>query len=157
MLSIKEKIYSDSKWKILINDRYTTISSHIFLPYVCSSFKKLWFKWSLWGTGLNLEWFKSCGLRCNLRLRGLSASSQKIEPHKWPFYDHFWPFFCQLYGYLSQNWGSDGHFEVLKKSKSQLVQNLWHKTQMSILVQNCKKPEMELFAFCIITHEPIRI
>ena len=36
---------------------------------------------------------------------------------KWLFYNHFWPFFCQLYGYLSQNWGSDGHFDVLNGSK----------------------------------------
>ena len=26
--------------------------------------------------------------------------------------------FCQLYGYLSQKWDLDGHFEVLKESKS---------------------------------------
>ena len=41
---------------------------------------------------------------------------------KWLFYDHFWPFFCQLLGNLSQNWGSDGHFEVLYGSTSWLVQ-----------------------------------
>ena len=29
----------------------------------------------------------------------------------------------------SQNWRSDGHFEVLNRSKSQLVQKLWHKMQ----------------------------
>ena len=37
---------------------------------------------------------------------------------KWPCSDHFWPFFCHLYVYLSQNWGLDGHFEVLNRSKS---------------------------------------
>ena len=36
----------------------------------------------------------------------------------------FWPFFGQLYLHLWQNWGSDGHFEVLNRSKSWLVQNL---------------------------------
>ena len=34
------------------------------------------------------------------------------------FYNHFWPFFCQLYVYLSQKQGSDGHFKMLKESKS---------------------------------------
>ena len=47
--------------------------------------------------------------------------------HKWPFYDYFWAFFCHLYVHLSQNWASDGHFEVLHGSKSQLVQKLWRK------------------------------
>ena len=31
---------------------------------------------------------------------------------------HFWPFFHQLNVHLLQNWGSDGHFEVLNGSKS---------------------------------------
>ena len=31
---------------------------------------------------------------------------------KWPFFYFFW----QLHGYLSQNWDSDGHFEVLSVS-----------------------------------------
>ena len=31
------------------------------------------------------------------------------------------------------------------------------KTQMSGFVQNCKKSEMEIFAFYVITFEPIRI
>ena len=30
-------------------------------------------------------------------------------------------------------------------------------TQMSVFVQNCKKWKMEIFAFCIITFEPIEI
>ena len=63
---------------------------------------------------LNLNWFKSYGLR--LRPKASSANFWKIETDKWPFYDHIWPFFCQLYVYLSQNWGSDGHFEVLNQS-----------------------------------------
>ena len=31
------------------------------------------------------------------------------------------------------------------------------KTQMSVFVQNCKKSEMEIFAFYVITFEPIKI
>ena len=29
------------------------------------------------------------------------------------------------------------------------------KIQMSLFVQNCKETEMEMFAFCVITFEPI--
>ena len=38
--------------------------------------------------------------------------------YKWPLYDLFWPFFSHMYVYLSQNWGSDGPFEVPNGSKS---------------------------------------
>ena len=31
------------------------------------------------------------------------------------------------------------------------------KTQMCVFVQNYKKTEMEIFAFCVIIHEPIKI
>ena len=31
------------------------------------------------------------------------------------------------------------------------------KTRMSVFVQNFKKTEMEIFAFCVITFEQIRI
>ena len=31
------------------------------------------------------------------------------------------------------------------------------KTQMSFFLQNCKKMEIEIFAFCVITFEPIKI
>ena len=68
--------------------------------------------------GLNLDWVKSYSLRCSLRPRASSVNSQKIATDKWPFYDHIWPFFRQLHVYLSKNRHSDGHFEVLNKSKS---------------------------------------
>ena len=50
---------------------------------------------------------------------------KRMSLYIWPLYDHFWPFICHLYVHLSQNWGSDGHFEVLNRSKSWLVQKLW--------------------------------
>ena len=54
--------------------------------------------------GLNLDWFKSYGLRCRWRLRACLANFKKIATDKWTFYYHIWPFFCQLYVYLSQSW-----------------------------------------------------
>ena len=44
-----------------------------------------------------------------------------------------WPFsaiICHMFVHFSQNWGSDGHFEVLNWSEFWLVQKLWHKTQI---------------------------
>ena len=38
--------------------------------------------------------------------------------------------FCYLHKYLSQNLGADGHYKRLNVSKSQLDQNLWHKSQI---------------------------
>ena len=81
-------------------------------------------------TGLNIDWFKNYGLRCKLRPRGCLANFQNIATDRWTFYYHIWPFFCQLYGYLSQKWDSDGHFQVLNRSKYWLVQRLWHKMQI---------------------------
>ena len=45
--------------------------------------------------------------------------------YKWPLYDLFWPFFCHVCVYLSQKWGSDGHFELLNGSESWFGQKLW--------------------------------
>ena len=86
-------------------------------------------------TGLNLDWFKSYGLRCRWR------------PRTCLFYHHIWPFFRQLYVYLSQN--LIGTIDMTQNTKTQ-------KTQISVFVQNCKKLKMEIFAFCVITFEPIR-
>jgi hypothetical protein len=69
--------------------------------------------------------------------------------------------FCQLHVCLLQNWDSDDHFEVLnlnwyksydKKHKNAKKQ----KMQTSVFVKkNGKKKEMEIFAYCVITFEPI--
>ena len=40
------------------------------------------------------------------------------------YLNHFWPYFRQLYVGLSQNWGSDSHFEVLNGSKSWILK-IW--------------------------------
>ena len=45
--------------------------------------------------------------------------------YKWPLFDLFWPLFHRMCVYLSQNLGSDGHFEVLNGSKSWLGKTLW--------------------------------
>ena len=70
--------------------------------------------------------------------------------NKCPFFDHFWPFFRQLYVYLSQKWGSDCHFDVLNRSKIELVQRLWHKMQIfpfSVFCNFVQKHTSAFFAF----------
>ena len=44
-------------------------------------------------TGLNHNWFKTYGLRCNRRPRASSVNFWKIASDKLPFYDHICPFF----------------------------------------------------------------
>ena len=79
--------------------------------------------------------------------------------NKWLSYDYFWPYFCQLYVHLSQNWDSDGHFEVLNRSKIWLVQRLWHKKQIFPFPIFCNIVEKTAFVFfaclgfiCILCH-----
>ena len=96
----------------LVNGRSMTISSRFFANSI-NIFQKTEVQTVILKclTGLNPNWYKSYDHKS-------LANSPKLETNKWPFYDHFWPFFCQLYEHLSQNWGSDGHFEVLNRSKS---------------------------------------
>ena len=113
-------------------------------------------------TDLNLDWVKSYGLRCSLRHRANSANSQKIVTDKWSFLDRTWPFFANyIFVFhkteiqtvilrclvnLNLNW----YKSFDKKQKTQ-------KVPVCVFEQNCKKMEMEIFPFCVITFEPIRI
>ena len=104
---------------LLLNNCYTTVSGPFFAMCMFIFHKTEVQRVILIRlTGLNFNWFKSYGLKCILRLNATLANSQKMATDKWPIYEHFWSFFCQLYIHLSQNWGSNGHFEVLTKSKS---------------------------------------
>ena len=117
---------TDPKRMLLLNNCYTTVSGHFFAMCMFIFHKTEVQKVILICLmGLNFNWFKSYGLKCILRLNATLANSQKMATDKWPFYDHFWSFFCQLYIHLSQNWGSNGHFEMLNGPKSWLGQKLW--------------------------------
>ena len=75
---------------------------------------------------LNLSFVKNIyvdggNLAWNGRKTAISQSTYLWDT----LYDHSWPFFCHMCMYLSQNWGSDGHFEVPNGSKSWLGQKLW--------------------------------
>ena len=73
--------------------------------------------------------------------------------YKCPYYDHSWPFFCHMCEYLSQNWGFDGHFEVLNRSYLWLVEKLWHRTQIFpflFLLRFCTKTDIcKFYVFCV--------
>ena len=86
--------------------------------------------------------------------------------YKCPFYDHSWSFFCHMCVHLSQNLGSDGHFEVLNRPYLWLVENLWCKTQIfpflfffAILYKNRYLHLFCFLGFCVfvITFVPIKI
>ena len=85
--------------------------------------------------------------------------SKTKENDKWHCYDHFRPFFEQLHDYISQNWGSDGHFEVLNRSESWFIQKLWLKMQTFPFPFFCDIVEKNAFVFfvffgfiCILCH-----
>ena len=112
--------WSNDKWRMTItNAHFTNISGHFFANCMFIFHKNEVQTVILRClAGLKLDWFKIYGLRCRWRPRACLANFLKITTDKWPFYYHIWPFFCQLYVFLSQNWVSDGHFEVLNESKS---------------------------------------
>ena len=66
--------------------------------------------------GLNLDWVKSYGLKCSLRHRASSASSQKIAANKLPFLDHIWPCLAN-YTFIFHKTEIPMVIEVLNKSK----------------------------------------
>ena len=84
--------------------------------------------------------------------------------YTWPLYDLFCPFLCHMYVHLSQNWGSDNHFEVLNRSYLWLVEKLWRKTQIFpflFFLRFCTKTDIciffvfYVFVFFVITFQPI--
>ena len=114
-----EGLKTDRKWMLFLNNCHTTVSGYFFAMCMCIFHKiEVQTVILICSTGWNSNWFKSYDLKRSLRPYTTFANSQKIATDKWPFYDNFWPFFHQLYVHLSQNWGSDGHFDVLTQSKS---------------------------------------
>ena len=88
-----------------------------------------------------------------VKLRVYSDSIYIIHDNlRTSLFHHFWSFCCQLYVYLSQNCGSDGHFEVLNRSISYLVQKLCHKYKKGKNKQRkCKKHEKHYTNECFFT------
>ena len=72
-------IYSESKRMTITNAHFTTISGH-FSANCILIFHKNEVQTVILGclTGLNLDWFKSYGLRCRMRPRACLAKFQKI-------------------------------------------------------------------------------
>ena len=114
---------------------FTTISGHFFANYMVifhkSEVQTVVLRCL---TGLHLDWFRHCGLRCRWRPCTCLANSQKIATDKWPFYDHIWTFFCQLYVYFSQNWGSEGYFNGQKWSQKSHLPVLFIFTQTILIL-----------------------
>ena len=90
------------------------------------------------------------------------ANSQKIATDKRPFYNHSWPFFCQLYFIFYKTEVQT----VISKCLTSLNPNWFksydtkHKNARNANECFCtksQKSEMEIFALCVITFEPIRI
>ena len=130
MKRTKDKLWFEMKSTTQRVGYFETISCHFFGNYINISHKtEVLTVILMCSTYLNPYLIKNYNIKhnfCHFQFfQFCKKNNWKITTHKWPFYDHFWPFFCQLHNQLSQNWGSDSHFEVLNQSKSQLVQKLW--------------------------------
>ena len=78
--------------------------------------------------------------------KNIKSVYKRMSLYKCPLYDHSWSFFCHMCVYLSQNWGSDGHFEVLNRPYLWLVENLWCKTQIFPFLFFCDFVQKQIFA-----------
>ena len=90
--------------------------------------------------GLNLDWFKSYGLRCSLRLHASSANSQRIATDKWPFYDHIWPSFCQLTSDSKKLWQATVLYCYCGLSQFFWIRRymlIFHKTEIQMVILRC--------------------
>ena len=95
---------------VLVIARLLCIGTHEWV-YTAWPFSKIFL-----GLMLQLDWVKETTTE---ETRGSPTSSNRPNPYVlivvfWPFM----PFFRQLCLHFSNNWGSDGDFEVLNKSKS---------------------------------------
>ena len=113
------KVCSEIKETTFRVGHFTTISGHSIANYI-NIFHKTEVPTVILRClmSLNLNWIKSYDINyklfwqlCFSILEEKKASKMAIF---WPFVVFFW----QLHRYLSQNWDSEGHFEVLSVSKS---------------------------------------
>jgi hypothetical protein len=116
---IGNKVCSEIKETTIWAGHFTAI----LLPTTVISFTKLWFRKLFWGA--YQDWIL-CEPKATTKLQKILMTVffdfGRKKNRKYKFQNgHFWPFvvffFWQLYSYLSQNWDSDGHFEVLSVSK----------------------------------------
>ena len=102
---------------------FTTISGHLFTNHI-DIFPKIGIQTVILKsfTCLKLTFFKKkCFLTC------FDTIFKRRAENLFPINGHFknsLPFFCQLHICLSQNWGSDDHFEVLNVSRFELDQRI---------------------------------
>ena len=121
----------ESQWWIVC-DTWITISIIIQAPYLCTyiltttNTKKPYHLdlADLVCLGSGKGTYSRVLNRRQFRIK-LKTVWKRMFLYKWPLYDLFWPFFCHVCVYLSQKWGSDGHFELLNGSESWFGQKLW--------------------------------
>ena len=70
----------------IISSRFSTISSQFFAIFHKTEVLTVILRCLM---GLNLDWVKSYGLKCSLRHRASSASTQKIATDKQPFFANY--------------------------------------------------------------------
>ena len=107
----------------LKNGHFMTLPGHFFANYT-KIFQKTEIQTVILRclVGLNLNWIKSYDINYNffwkLCFSILEEKNLNIQVSKLAIFLPFLVIFCQLPKYLSQNWDSDGHFEVLNEPKT---------------------------------------
>ena len=86
---VETRLKSVSKWKLLFNNYYKTLSGHFFAICIFI-FHKTEVQTVIFRclTGQNLNWFNSYGLRWSRRPPASSVNFKKIATDKWLFYNH---------------------------------------------------------------------
>ena len=151
----------------MINGYFTAISGHF--PVNCHK-TEVQTVILMCLTNQNSNMFKSHDTKCTLMLHPTFAKSEIDHQNLHLINGQF----TTLSGHFCANYMKIFHktevqtviFEVLNKSESWLVQDLWHKPQKTQEVnkRKCiffynitKKMEMEIFAFWVITFESIKV
>ena len=89
----------------------------------------------------------------------LKTVSKWMSLYKSPLYYLFWPLFCHMYVHLSQNWGSDGHFEVLNRcylwwfKSNDTISKYFHFFSFFAIFYKSRRLYLLLFLrFCVFCH-----
>ena len=112
--------------------------------------------------GLNLDWFKSYGLRCSLRLCACSANSQERQLIISHFTTTSGNFFANYMNIFHKTEVQTIILRCLTSLNLNWYKSYDKKCKHAKNVNECfctksQKMEMEIFAFCIITFEPNKI
>ena len=113
------KVRSEIKETTFWDGHFRTLSGHSVANYIIIFHKtKVPTVILRYLLSLNLNWIKSSDINSYVSWQLCFSILEEKKVTKIAIFQPFVVIFWQLHGYLSQNWDSDGHFEVFSVSKS---------------------------------------